>query len=60
MPRLSWDSKTKPAPIPASLELDSVIFPQGKGYPDAITENRLILGVNLIAMSALLPEYEGE
>ena len=59
MPVLQWPSKTPPEPIPASLATDSVIYPQGKGYPDAAPENMLVLGDNLAVMSALLPEYEG-
>jgi len=39
--------------------LDSIVYPQGAGYPDACPQNKLILGDNLAAMSALLPEYEG-
>jgi len=59
MPVLQWPSKTPPEPIPASLATDSVIYPQGKGYPDVAPENMLVLGDNLAVMSALLPEYEG-
>jgi DNA modification methylase len=59
MPTLNWASKTPPQPVPAALELDSIIYPQGAGYPDASPKNRLILGDNLSIMSALLPEYEG-
>ncbi len=59
MPSLRWASKTPPEPVPATLELDSIVYPQGAGYPDACPKNKLILGDNLAAMSALLPEYEG-
>jgi len=59
MPSLHWASKTPPEPVPATLELDSIVYPQGVGYPDACPQNKLILGDNLAAMSALLPEYEG-
>lgn len=59
MPSLNWDSKTPPAPIPAALEADSIIYPQGAGYPNAPPQAHLILGDNLAVMSALLPEYEG-
>jgi site-specific DNA-methyltransferase (adenine-specific) len=59
MPSLTWASKTTPTPLPASLELESVFYPQGVGYPDASPNNHLILGDNLAAMSTLLPEYEG-
>ncbi len=61
MPTLIWPSKSSPSSIPASLELDSLIFPQGVGYPgspEVLPQNRLILGDNLAVMSALLPEYE--
>lgn len=59
MPVLQWPSKKPVKPIPASLAMDSVTYPQGKGYPDAAPENTLVLGDNLAVMSALLPEYEG-
>ncbi len=42
--------------------MESLVFPQGAGYPpqSSIDElpDRLILGDNLAVMSALLPEYE--
>jgi DNA modification methylase len=44
---------------PASLETDSIVYPQGVGYPDQSPESQLILGDNLQVMSALLPEFEG-
>lgn len=59
MPTLSWSSKNQPKPIPSSLETDSLVFPQGEGYPDAESENRLILGDNFKVMSTLLEDYEG-
>ncbi len=59
MPTLNWSSKTPPAPVPAQLQTDSVIFPQGQGYPHAQPESRLLYGDNLAVMSALLEEYEG-
>lgn len=59
MPILSWDSKKQPKPTPSSLETDSLVFPQGGGYPDAEPENCLILGDNFKVMSTLLEEYEG-
>lgn len=58
MPVLSWDSKTTPQPVSASLQLDAKVFPQGSGYPHEEPENQLILGDNLAIMSALLPDYE--
>ncbi len=60
MPILSWDSKTAPQPISAELLLDTIVYPQGNGYPDADPGNQIILGDNLAVMSALLPEYEGK
>lgn len=59
MPTLNWDSKRLPEPVPAELKIDSIIYPQGAGYPEARPENHLILGDNLKVMSALLGEYEG-
>ncbi|HEY5668606.1 MAG TPA: site-specific DNA-methyltransferase [Anaerolineales bacterium] len=59
MPILNWGSKNPPEPIRASLEVDSLVYPQGSGYPDASPENSLIFGDNLAVMSALLPKYEG-
>ena len=60
MPRLTWASKTTPQPIPAALVLDSVIYPQGIGYPGAVPHDHLIYGDNLAVMSALLPDYAGQ
>jgi site-specific DNA-methyltransferase (adenine-specific) len=59
MPELTWASKSIPAPIPGNLEVDSLVYPKGSGYPHGRTENTLILGENLASMSALLSEYEG-
>lgn len=59
MPSLTWASKSAPAPVPASLGLDSILYPQGAGYPTGQPQNQLIWGDNLAALSALLPEYEG-
>ncbi len=59
MPNLDWPGKHLPSPIPARLVTESVIYPNGHGYPHAKPENRLILGENLTVMTALLPEYEG-
>jgi site-specific DNA-methyltransferase (adenine-specific) len=59
MPLLTWASKTPPQPVPATLELDSLVYPGGSGYPGTNPENELIWGDNLAIMSALLPEYEG-
>jgi DNA modification methylase len=60
MPLLTWDSKANPQPVPAELQLDTIVYPQAAGYPDARVEDQLILGDNLAVMSALLPEYEGQ
>jgi DNA modification methylase len=64
MPSLNWDSKTKPVPITAHLELDSLIYPHGKNFNSSrqidFHEDKLIMGENLAVMSALLPEYEGK
>ncbi len=59
MPSLTWPGKTLSAPEPASLTLDSLIYPGGSNYPDLSPENQLILGDNLGVMAALLPDYEG-
>ncbi len=59
MPALTWPGKQLPDPHPASLIKDSIIYPGGRGYPDAAPESRLILGDNLGVMAAMLPEYEG-
>lgn len=60
MPHLTWDSKTSLQPLPAELQLDTIVYPQGVGYPDTPAEDQLILGDNLAVMSALLPDYEGQ
>ena len=59
MPLLNWASKTPPVPVPAALEIDSLVYPHGVGYPHALPINTLIQGDNLAVMSALLPEWEG-
>lgn len=59
MPTLTWPSKALPETDPANLILDSVIYPQGYGYPDETPESHLFMGDNLRVMAALLPEYEG-
>ena len=58
MPTLTWPSKSIPIPQPADLRLDSILYPQGQGYPHTPPENRLVLGDNLPVMAALLPEFE--
>jgi site-specific DNA-methyltransferase (adenine-specific) len=59
MPELTWQGKGLASVPPASLVTDSLVFPNGKGYPDSQTGNRLILGENLSVMAALLPQDEG-
>src|SRR5689334_8090834 len=59
MPELTWSGKKLAHVAPASLIKDSMIYPHGCGYPEANSENRLILGDNLSVMISLLPEYEG-
>lgn len=59
MPSLTWPGKRLSSPTPSELVLDSIIYPQGHGYPKANPKNRLILGDNLSVMAALLPKYEG-
>lgn len=59
MPSIHWTGKSLAQPEPASLIKDSIIYPDGLGYPKARPHNRLILGENLSVMAALLPEYEG-
>jgi DNA modification methylase len=59
MPELTWSSKSPPQPVPATLELDTIVYPQGAGYPGILPADHLILGDNLAVMSALLSEYEG-
>jgi DNA modification methylase len=58
MPTLTWPSKSLPDPEPATLALDSIVYPQGRGYPDTAPESHLFLGDNLHVMASLLPEYE--
>jgi hypothetical protein len=59
MPSIHWTGKHLAAPRPATLTTDSIIHPNGFGYPKARPSSRLILGDNLSVMAALLPEYEG-
>jgi site-specific DNA-methyltransferase (adenine-specific) len=60
MPELTWQGKGLVPVPPASLVTESIIFPNGKGYPDGGTGNRLILGDNLGVMSSLVTPYEGK
>jgi len=59
MPNLNWKQKHLSPPTPASVMLDSILYPKGRGYPNLQPDGRLILGDNLAVMAALLPEYEG-
>ena len=59
MPILHWNGKHLSPPSPATLVQDSILYPNGRGYPKARSEGRVILGENLSVMTALLPEYEG-
>ncbi|NUQ85813.1 MAG: site-specific DNA-methyltransferase [Anaerolineales bacterium] len=59
MPSIHWAGKNLSTPEPAFLIKDSVIHPNGFGYPGTEPSSRLILGDNLSVMAALLPEYEG-
>lgn len=58
MPLLTWSSKEFREPAPARLHTDSLIYPQGAGYPDQPPSGRLFYADNLALMAALLPEYE--
>jgi DNA modification methylase len=59
MPVLTWPDKQLKLPGAASVTQDSIVFPAGNGYPEAVPADRLILGDNLPVMTALLPAYEG-
>lgn len=60
MPELTWPGKEIRRNEPASIIRDSVLYPNGCGYPDIAPLSRLILGDNLSVMTALLPDYEGQ
>ncbi|MDX9990472.1 MAG: site-specific DNA-methyltransferase [Anaerolineales bacterium] len=60
MPSLDWKGKQRSAPQPVSLNLDSVIYPGGAGYPAALPANQLYLGDNFGLMSSLLEAYEAK
>ena len=59
MPSIHWTGKGLSKPEPASLKIDSIVHPNGFGYPKKKPTGRLILGDNLSVMSALLSDYEG-
>jgi DNA modification methylase len=60
MPALTWATKSLPFPPPSALEMDSIVYPQGVGYPDTVPVNQLILGDNLQVMATLLPQFRGK
>jgi DNA modification methylase len=60
MPSLNWATKTKSSIKPTTLEVDSIVYPQGVGFPDAIPDHQLILGDNLQVMATLLPEFRNK
>ena len=60
MPSIHWAGKHLASPKPASLITESIVYPNGLGYPNAKSNSRLILGDNLSVMAALLPDYEGK
>jgi DNA modification methylase len=60
MPSLTWATKSNPPIPPASLEIDSFVYPKGVGYPHASAGSQLILGDNLLIMSALRVEFEAK
>jgi DNA modification methylase len=59
MPELTWRGKRLATVEPAELAVDSLVYPNGYGYPHASIGNRLLWGDNLGMMTALLPDYEG-
>jgi site-specific DNA-methyltransferase (adenine-specific) len=59
MPELTWSGKKLAHTAPASLIKDTIIYPDGYGYPSIQPASRLILGDNLSVMTSLLPEFEG-
>ena len=58
MPQLTWPGKKLTQIKPAPLTKDSIIYPNGCGYPEEAPVNRLISGDNIAVMASLLPEYE--
>ena len=59
MPFLNWPGKSLLPLQPTTLELDSVIYPNGADRAGDLPPNQLLLGDNLAIMAALLPAYEG-
>ena len=60
MPELTWSGKKLTQTTPASLVQDSIVYPDGCGYPTTTPTGRLIQGDNLSVMTALLPAYGGQ
>ncbi len=60
MPVLNWASKSDFSIEATALGIDSLVYPQGVGYPEATADNQLILGDNLQVMAALLPAYKNK
>ncbi len=61
--RLEWPGKAEPAPppTPPALTLTDVVYPTGSPAQAAPARpGRLLLGDNLAAMWALLPDHEGQ
>lgn len=58
MPTLTWPGKHLAQHKPTTLVQDSIVYPNGRGYPNGSAGGKLILGDNLRVMSALLAEYE--
>ncbi|MBI3763343.1 MAG: site-specific DNA-methyltransferase, partial [Chloroflexi bacterium] len=57
--RLEWPTKREPHPLEARLVSTDVVIPREHTGAQPLRGNTLILGDNLAAMSALLPQYEG-
>ncbi len=60
MPQLTWSTKSIPSCPPAKIKLESIIYPNGEGYPNGGIENHLYWGDNLRIMSGLMDDYEGK
>lgn len=63
MPKLHWDSKKESEEASGEIELFSIAYPNGQGYPPSGPAdhpiNQVILGDNLNVMKTLVDEYEG-
>ena len=59
MPTLSWPGKELAILNPPGSIQDSIIFPQGVGYPEAAARDRLFLGDNAGIMAALCRSCRG-